>query len=184
MFMKKIALSVLAVTIMIIAANAQTEKGDWMVGGNIAINTPSGNSEFTIAPMGGYFFANNFVAGLNVNMNFETVSSSSTAIIAAGPFARYYINIKNSTFKPFFHAEYNLGNAETKVSGVETSNTTGAFFLGAGGAFFINPNVALEAVAGYNHTKVQGADSQNGFLFRLGFQIHLLGSEVERVRGR
>jgi len=181
--MKKIIMGLLALTVMAIAANAQTEKGDWMVGGNLTISTATGNSQFTVQPMGGYFFANNFVAGLNVTLNFAKKGDVKTSEIAAGPFARYYINIKNSSFKPFFHAEYNLGNLETTVPGSKSSNTTGNFFLGAGGAYFINSNVALEAVAGYNHTKVQGVKAENGFLFRIGFQVHLLGGEVARVRG-
>jgi Outer membrane protein beta-barrel domain len=182
--MKKILLSIVAVTVMATVVNAQTEKGDWMVGGNIVISTPTGNSQFAIQPSAGYFVANNFVVGADVSLNFAKVGDVKTSAITAGPFARYYINIKNSAFKPFFHAEYNLGNVVTTIPTSKTTNTTGKFFLGAGGAFFINSNVALEAVAGYEHTKVQGTPVENGFLFRLGFQVHLLGSEVERVRGR
>ena len=181
--MKKIIMGLLTLTVMTIAANAQTEKGDWMVGGNLTISTATGSSQFTLQPMGGYFFANNFVAGLNVTFNFQKQGDVKTNEIAAGPFARYYFNIKNSSFKPFFHAEYNLGNLETTVPGSKSSNTMGHFFLGAGGAYFINSNVALEAVGGYNHTKVQGVPAENGFLFRIGFQVHLLGGEVARVRG-
>ncbi|MEP6748330.1 MAG: outer membrane beta-barrel protein [Bacteroidota bacterium] len=182
--MKKIIMSVLAITVMASAVNAQTEKGDWMVGGNIAISTATNNSQFTLQPMGGYFVAKNFVVGADVALNFGKVGDTKTSVVSAGPFARYYINLKNSNFKPFFHAEYNLGNLVTTTPLSKNTNTTGKFFLGAGGAFFINSNVALEGVAGYEHTKVQGSPTENGFLFRLGFQVHLLGSEVERVRGR
>ena len=182
--MKKVIMSLLAVWVMATVVNAQTEKGDWMVGGNIVISTPTGNSQFTVQPMGGYFIAKNFAAGASVVLDFTKVGDTKYSTITAGPFARYYINLKNSAFKPFFHVEYNLGNKVTTTPVTKTTNTTGKFFLGAGGAFFINSNVALEAVAGYEHTKVQGMPVENGFLFRLGFQVHLLGSEVERVRGR
>jgi|SRR5450432_3280523 len=182
--MKKIIMSLFGIIMLAFAVNAQTEKGDWMVGGNLVISTPTGNSQFTVQPMGGYFFANNFVAGLDFAFNFSNKGGTKTSSEVGGPFARYYINIKNSTFKPFFHAEYNLGNQIITLPSSKSSNTSGNFFLGAGGAFFINNNVALEGVAGYEHTKIQGSPVENGFLFRLGFQVHLLGSEVERVRGR
>ena len=182
--MKKIVMGVLALTVMATVINAQTEKGDWMVGGNIAISTATNNSQFAIQPMGGYFIAKNFVAGASVVLDFGKIGDTKTSVVSAGPFARYYINLKNSAFKPFFHAEYDLGNQVTTTPLEKTKNTTGKFLLGAGGAFFINQNVALEAIAGYAHTKVQGLATENGFFFRLGFQVHLLGSEVERVRGR
>lgn len=182
--MKKIVQMLLMVLVMASAANAQTDKGDWLVGGNLTIGTATGASQFTLQPMGGYFFANGFAAGLNVNLNFTKTGDVKTSELGAGPFARYYFNLKSPSFKPFLHAEYNLGNLVTKVPGLKSSNTYGSFFLGAGGAYFINSNVALEAVAGYNHTKVQGQDPENGFRFRIGFQVHLLGGEVDRVRGK
>ena len=182
--MKKIIVGFLAVMAMTTTLHAQTEKGDWMVGGNIAISTATNNSEFAIQPMGGYFVANNFVIGASVVLDFQKTGDTKYSVVSAGPFARYYINIKNSNFKPFFHAEYDLGNQVTTTPIAKTNNTTGKFLLGAGGAFFINQNVALEAIAGYAHTKVQGSPVENGFFFRLGFQVHLLGSEVERVRGK
>ncbi len=182
--MKKIVPMLLAGMIIATAANAQTDKGDWMVGGNLAISTATGNSQFTLQPMGAYFFSNSFAAGLNLKVNSTKIGDEKRSELAAGPFARYYFNLKNSSFKPFLHAEYTLGNLVTKVPGTKSSNTTGSFFLGAGGAYFINSNVALEAVAGFNRTKVQSQAPENGFLFRIGFQVHLLGGEVDRVRGK
>ena len=55
--MKKIAQVLLTVMIMATAASAQTDKGDWLVGGNLTIGTATGASQFTVQPMGGYFFA-------------------------------------------------------------------------------------------------------------------------------
>ncbi|MFT3935581.1 MAG: outer membrane beta-barrel protein [Chitinophagaceae bacterium] len=182
--MKKIMMGLLSLVVTATVANAQTDKGDWMVGGNVVISTPKNNSQISFTPSAGYFFANNFVAGALVNVSFTKTGDEKNTDLSVGPFARYYFNLKNSSFKPFLHADYTLGNKTTTLPGSKTTNTTGAFLLGAGGAFFINSNVALEAVAGYNHTKVQSQDPENGFLFRIGFQVHLLGSEVNRVRGK
>jgi len=182
--MKKIVLSLLAVVVMSTLVNAQTDKGDWMVGGNMTINTTKGNSEFSLLPSAGYFFANNFVAGAKFNVGFATEDEKKTTSLGVGPFARYYINIKDSQFKPFFEADWSISNESSKFQGVKDSYTVTNFFLGGGVAYFINSNVALEALAGYNRSKVETLDPTNGFAFRIGFQVHLLGHEVARVRGR
>jgi hypothetical protein len=182
--MKKIVIGLLAITVMATVVHGQTEKGDWMVGGSIVVSTPTGNSQFTVQPSGGYFFARNFVVGADVALSFTKTGDQKTSVETVGPFTRFYFGPAGAVFKPFLHAEYNIGNMVTTLPSSKSSNTTGNFFLGAGGAFFINSNVALEGVAGYTHSKVQGVSAENGFLFRIGFQVHLLGSEVERVRGR
>lgn len=183
--MKKIVLSVLTVVVMTAVANAQTDKEDWMVGGNMIVNTTSGNSQFAFTPSAGYFFANNFVAGGQVTLDFTKKEETKYSTFSIGPFARYYINIKDSRFKPFFHADFNVGSTGVKEPGLDKiSTTTTSFFIGAGGAYFVNNNVVLEALAGYNRTKIETYDPTSGFIFRLGFQVHLLGHEVARVRGR
>jgi len=177
--MKKIFISLFAALTIISFAHAQTEKGDWMIGGSMTISTATNNSQFALEPSAGYFFAKNFVAGASFSLNFGKKGDVKTTSESVGLFARYYFDVKSPSFKPFLHAEYNIGNIVTK-SDSKSSNTMGNFLLGAGGAFFINNNVALEAVAGFNHTKVQGSSVENGFLFRLGFQVYLLGSQVRK----
>jgi Outer membrane protein beta-barrel domain len=184
MIMKKIVLSLLAITVMAVAVNAQTDKSDWMVGGNMTINTTKGNSEFTFQPSAGYFFAHNFVAGAQFTLSFAKQEDTKYSTFSVGPFARYYFNIKDSQFKPFVHADFNFGSTAVKDYLGKTSTTVTSFFIGAGGAYFINNNVALEALAGYNRSKIETYDPTNGFLFRIGFQVHLLGGEVARVRGK
>jgi outer membrane protein W len=178
--MKIFLLAILAVVTIISPANAQTEKGDWMIGGAMTISTATNNSQFALEPSAGYFFANNFVAGASFSLNFGKTGNQKTTSESVGPFARYYFNLKSQGFKPFLHAEYNIGNIVTKFPDSKSSNTVGNFLLAGGGAFFINKNVALEALAGFNHTKVQGLRAENGFLFRLGFQVYLLGSQVRK----
>lgn len=180
--MKKILFSCCAL-LLAFAAQSQTEKGDWLVGGSMTISTPSNNSSFTLQPNGGYFLARGLAVGANLALNFSSTGGQKTNSESAGPFARYYFNLRSPEFKPLIHAEVNWGNSVTKYNDTKSSNTFGNFFLGAGGAFFINSNVAIEGVAGYSHSKLQGSDASNGFLFRLGFQVHLLGGEVDKLRG-
>jgi Outer membrane protein beta-barrel domain len=180
--MKRIGLNLVAAMLIVSVANAQTDKGDWMVGGNMTINTTSNNSQFTLQPSGGYFFAKNFAAGSELTLSFGKFGDEKTSKVGVGPFARYYFELKSSDFKPLIHADFTFANLVTKSLGLKTSNTVTSFFIGAGGAYFINSNVALEAVAGFNRSKVENESPEGGFLFRIGFQVHLLGHEVSRLK--
>ena len=180
--MKKIALLVLSSLIVTAASFAQTNKGDWMVGGNLTVNTTEDNTDFTLQPSAGYFFARNFAAGAQVLLSFGKNGDTHTSSIGIGPFARYYFELKNPQFKPLLHADFNVASNRYKTNGVSTTNTVTSFFLGGGAAYFINSNVALEGVAGYNSSKFEDNDANGGFRFRVGFQIHLLGSEVKSAK--
>ncbi|MBI3717723.1 MAG: outer membrane beta-barrel protein [Sphingobacteriales bacterium] len=179
--MKKllIAPALLLLSVISFKANAQTEKGDWMVGGQMAFNTTSGNSSFVLAPSAGYFFAKNFAGGSELTLSFGKLGDAKSSAIGLGPFLRYYFELKEPQFKPFIHTSFSFLSETNKFAGEKTTNTARNFFLGAGGAYFINQNVALEAMMGYNNTKVENENSAGGFLFRVGFQIHLLNGEVK-----
>jgi Outer membrane protein beta-barrel domain len=181
--MKKIMPGLIALIAIATTVNAQTEKGDWMVGGDMSINTTKGNSEFALQPMAGYFFAKSFVAGSEFNLTFRKEETTKTSIFGVGPFARYYFDLKSSDFKPFLHADFNFSSETDKDELNKNSTTITSFFIGAGGAYFINSNVAIEAVAGYNRSKVENLSPDGGFRFHLGFQVHLLGNEVSRLKG-
>jgi outer membrane protein W len=164
---------------------AQTNQGDWMVGGNLNINTAKNNSTFAFNPNAGYFFADNFVAG--AQLGFEATSFGDVRItgFSVGPFARYYFNIKDDKLKPFVNGSVGFITEKTKTkvnnnTDEVTTNTATSAFLGLGAAYFINSNVALEGVAGYVYNKFENRPATNGFGLRIGFQIHLLGSEVKR----
>lgn len=182
--MKKIVFCLLTLTALASRTQAQTEKGDWLVGGNMMINTTSGNSQFTLQPSAGYFFAHNFAAGAEFLLSFVKAGDEKTSIVGLGPFARYYFEPKEGHFKPFVHTSIDFSSKTTKIpdlnnNTVKTSSTITSFFIGAGGAFFINDNVALEGLAGYNNSKVKSQPAQGGFLFEVGFRVHLLGREVK-----
>lgn len=160
-------------------ANAQTDRGDWMVGGQLSFNTTSGNSSFTLAPSAGYFFGKNFAGGSELTLSFGKFGDAKSSSVGIGPFLRYYFELKEPQFKPFVHTSLGFISETDKFAGQKTTNTARNFFLGAGGAYFINQNVALEALLGYNNSKVENLSAEGGFLFRVGFQIHLLNGEVK-----
>ncbi len=178
--MKKITLAILGCLIFTIT-QAQTEKGDWMVGGSLSINTASGNSQVDLMPSAGYFFANHFAAGAQLFLDFAKIEDTKHSSFGIGPFARYYFELKNSpSVKPLLHASFTVGTVTDKGPGFKNSSTVSSLFLGGGCAFFVSHNVAIDAIAGYNRSKVENLPSQGGFMFTLGFQVHLLGSEVKK----
>jgi hypothetical protein len=177
--MKKIVLSVVTIIALCAAAHAQTDKGDWMVGGNMIINTTSGNTQFTLHPNAGYFFARNFAAGADFQLSFGKTEQRKYTVFSVGPFARYYFDLKNDQLKLLLHGSFGIGTQTDKYPTFKNSSTTTEIFVGGGAAYFINQNVALEGIAGYNNTKVENIDASGGFQFRIGFQVHLLGHEVK-----
>jgi hypothetical protein len=56
--MKK-GLFTMAVLALVATAHAQTEKGDWLAGGNFALNTAKNNTVIGFTPMAGVFVINN-----------------------------------------------------------------------------------------------------------------------------
>lgn len=176
--MKKILCSLLIAGLFTSAVNAQTDKGDWMVGGGLSLNTTEGNKSFSFAPNLGHFFAKGLAAGAEMQIITSTYGETRNTTLGAGPFVRYYFELKQPTFKPFLHAAFTVLSLRVKNPGSTETETGRNFVLGGGGAFFINSNVAIDALLGYNHTKIENVSGNGGLLFRLGFQIHLLRDEV------
>jgi hypothetical protein len=170
-----------ALTLMAFVTKAQTQQGDWLIGGTAHFSAAKKNTDFGINPDAGYFFADNFVAGANIGFNYQKVSNSKYTVFSAGPFARYYAGNMEKPFRPFLHTEVNFGTQKTDGS---SSITNTSFYLAPGAAYFLNKNVALEALAGYQNNKVKGYSSSGGFLFKVGFQIHLTSGQVAELKSR
>ena len=178
--MKKI----IAAAILLINTSvfAQTEKGDWLAGGTIGFRTNKNNSEFNLSPNGGYFFANNFVAGINLQIETSKTGDVKQTTLGTGPFARLYVGKGN--FRPFAITSVDYLYKSIKNTTKTTSNGVG-WLIGAGGAAFLNSAVALEAIAGYNYTKFSGAGSDNGFSLKFGFQVYINRDKMQSLkRGR
>src|SRR5688500_3600475 len=149
--MKKNVFTLFAFVLMVGAASAQTEMGSWLVGGNINLNTAKNNTNSGVSPTAGYFFADNFAAGAMFDSNYNKGVNTSSTDFGFGPFARDYYGTSNT--RPLLHGSWNYLSSKSEVAGVSSTTNGSQFFLGAGLAGFINRNVALEALAGYNHIK-------------------------------
>ncbi len=178
--MKKHVLSVLALVTVAMAASAQTEQGNFLVGGNLELNTGKNNTVVTVSPTAGYFFVENFAAGANVNFSTSKVGDINTTSIGVGPFARYYFGTMNA--RPFAHADFGVRSTKSKIGAGQARTESGSnYFLGGGLAAFINRNVAIEGLVGYRHTALRDEEGSGGLNLRVGFQVYLSRRQVERL---
>lgn len=164
-------------------AVAQTEQGNYLVGGTLQLNTLKNQTTIEVSPSAGYFFTDNFAAGANVTMAHTKYGEGSTAArtttFSLGPFVRYYAG--STGVRPFLESNVNFASNKTKTSTGSTTNTGITYFVGPGAAFFLNRNVALEALAGYSHAAYKNENGRGGFAFKIGFQVYLSNAEVTTV---
>lgn len=184
--MKKVLLTAF-ISIGVLAASAQTQKGNYLVGGNAGFSfAKEGDFKTTsiqFNPRAGYFFMDNFAAGLGLSLQSMTEKISSfkatTTGIGVVPFLRYYFLPLQDKIKLLAEINGGFGTARYKEEGedAEKSNFT-TFGIAAGPAIFLTPNTALEFTIGYNSTKIKDNDDATGtFGLNIGFQIHLNGAK-------
>jgi hypothetical protein len=177
--MKKNVVSVLVFLMIAGAASAQTESGNWLIGGNLNLNTAKNSTQVGINPTVGYFFANNFAAGGTINFSHSRAGDNRSTTFGIGPFARYYFG--SSMVRPLIHANVDFNSTKFKTP-LDTHSENGTdFFVGAGLADFINRNVALEALAGYYHAAISGQEGSGGFNLRIGFQVYLSRHQIRNI---
>lgn len=179
------------------AADAQTEQGNFLVGGNFGagfstqkIQTPVANdpnktviterrsTSITFNPKIGFFITDGFAIGLDADIN-NTVSrdrqdnvKSTSSYFTIGPYARYYFPVNL-----FLEGGAGIGNGKNFYGYGESK--VFRYSVGAGFAAFLNDNIALEPMIRYsvlNFTRSNNNDyrTKNGGLeIALGFQIYL-----------
>lgn len=167
--MKKLLLTAPFALLALISV-AQTQKEDWLVGGNFALNTTR-NTTISLTPAAGYFFLDNFAAGGTFQLSYSKSGDNKTTVFGFGPFARYYFLKKN--LKPFVATEYIFTSNKFDNPSFSSTVNGGDFFIGPGLAAFVNQHVAIETIVGYTHSKVSDVPSDGGVAVRIGFQIYL-----------
>jgi len=143
---------------------AQTEKGNWLLGGSGSFNRNKYSSQLQLNPKVGYFIVKNLAVGLDLSyFRLQSVfKDKAYEMIGVGTFLRYYF-LGNERGKFFTEASYS-------VSKYISENTwTNYYNAGLGYSYFINKNVALEIGANIG----QGKNTPLQFGFNFGFQIHL-----------
>lgn len=161
-------------------ANAQLSEGNWMVGGSVADLTFTNPINLTINPKAGYFVKNNWAVGAET----KVVIQGNNANIDLGAFTRYYFSeneITTLTNNGRFFAEGSVGFSGINQAKGATTNGVG-LGIGAGYAYFLTPNVALEGMLKLNGVAGGGNQNFNGKVnLGVGFQIYLPNAKAKQV---
>jgi opacity protein-like surface antigen len=202
-FMKKLLLAIILVSISL-GAWAQIPRGTSTIGGSLSFDHHATKSNktttFDIRPGYGLFILNNLCVGINTGLSITRQKPSNkfngqelnynSRSIDVGPFVRYYIPI-NAKLYAFGHAswtrqwskfEQEIYFPSSDLISFEIKDRSYSWNLGAGLAYFLNPNVALEIMPGYTGYRLKNDDnSQNyiqvekrgTFALNIGFRLFL-----------
>ena len=181
--MKKVYLSLIALLGITAAANAQLQKGNVLVGGDLAnfsIGLKKGSiTNLNLTPKAAWFVSNNFAVGAYVNFGLTTAKNAGTVVTyGVGPLARYYINDPKVNILKHgrFFGEANAGIGGQNASGGGGSTNGLDLGIGPGYAYFITPNVGLETLLKLNGNVGFGNETSTSRLaLNVGFQIYLPG---------
>jgi len=163
-------------------ANAQTQKGDWMVGGGLRLNTSDNSTQIVFAPNAGIFVIKNLAVGGNIALSYSKAGDTKVTSFGIGPFTRFYFT--DAKVRPLLQGNLNYLSSKVKTPIITSTNTGLNFFLGGGAAIFVSDQVSLDILMGYDHTKYKDFDGSGGFAVTIGFQVYLLKRQVERLRGQ
>ena len=181
--MKRIFLSLFIIVVAFATVKAQTEKGDWMVGGNLRLNTTRNNTEISFTPNAGAFIIHNLAIGGNFTLQYSKTGLNKYTSFGIGPFARYYFT--NANVRPLLHGSFNYLSTKSKIGNSASSTNTGInYFLGGGAAIFISDQVSIDGILGYDHTKYKNYDGSGGFALNIGFQVYIHKDQADKVRNR
>jgi hypothetical protein len=184
--MKKGLLTFIMIVAAFSAANradAQIQKGNVMIGGDVAnldIGLKSGsNTTFTLTPKAAWFVQDRLAIGAQALFGWSHVSGGDNGDIINYGFSglgRYYLSDPSIELvnKGRFFLEADLGlNGRNQTKGGASTNGLGLGF-GPGFAYFITPNIGIEALLKYNGIVGFGSDPyQDNLTFAVGLQIYL-----------
>lgn len=168
----------LALLLLPVLGQGQTDEGDWLVGGTLFFNTTKENTEFNLTPNVGYFVFRNFAVGANLGVTTSGKGDLARTNWNVGPFLRYYLGSWN--YRPFLVTGGGFEYERQKTLDAER----GFYFNGGLGlAAFINETVALEFIADYFAINLKDRDTSDGFRFRVGFQVYIDRYRMPMSRG-
>lgn len=173
-----------AVALMAMTANAQLQKGNYMVGGEIAaanfgLNEGAGYN-FQITPQAAFFVQDNWAVGPYVKLGFSGAKGSPTTFgYGVGALSRYYFSpgeqgIDNLLKHGRFFVEGNAGIGGTTISDGGASANGLDLGIGPGYTYFITQNIGLDASVKLNGNLGFGNRGTTSAIdFRLGLNIFL-----------
>jgi len=174
-----------------LSASAQIQRGNVFVGGNLAnlnlgLDDPHVFS-VDLTPKAAWFIQDNIALGGYVNFGLETTKNAPTrTTYGVGALGRYYMGsdvevLRHGRF--FGEATAGFGGSNVSQGGAKTNGLN--LSIGPGFAYFITPNIGIEALFKYNNLVGFGnATSQSNLNLSFGFQIYLPGSSTaSKVQG-
>lgn len=181
--MKKLLLAG-ALSVLGITANAQLQKGNYMVGGELAaagfgLNEGAGYN-FQITPQAAFFVQDNWAVGPYVRLGFSGAKSAPTTFsYGVGALSRYYFSpgeqgVDSLLKHGRFFLEGNAGIGGTTISDGGASANGLDLGFGPGYTYFVTENIGLDASVKINGNLGfgnRGTTSDIGF--RLGLNIFL-----------
>jgi hypothetical protein len=195
--MKTIVAFILLIGFVIAEADAQTEKGSFMIGGSgyvqrskqhVGNGPPVGNNPLTsfgISPTVGYFPVKNLMTGIitseTLSVFHQTGFKSSSNSFSIGPIIRYYFPFagKFAVF-PEASAVYNrsTGKSSGQIQGVPSDEKYKTEYFnyraGVGLAWFVASNVGIEAIFVYRQNNPKAYNSFTSYTgVTLGIQFYL-----------
>lgn len=183
---KQYILAAVAIIATGFTSDAQIQKGNILIGGNLAninigLNDPNILSA-DITPKAAWFIKDNLALGGYVNFGIETAKNSGTTTnYGIGALGRYYMGKEVEVIKHSrFFGELTAGFGGVNVS--DADNTNGLNIgVGPGFAYFITPNIGLEVLVKYNSLVGLGSTPYQGNLnASFGFQIYLPGKSTAK----
>ncbi len=173
-----------------LSSQAQIQRGNVMVGANFADMSldldGSGIFSANITPKAAWFIQDNMALGGYVNFGIVTGSGSTITNYGVGALGRYYSGADVEILR---HGRL-FGEATVGLGGQNVSNGGGStngfnFGVGPGFAYFITPNIGVEALLKYNGLTGFGNDGyQNNLNLSFGLQIYLPGQGTANKVGR
>ncbi|UWX60536.1 porin family protein [Chryseobacterium oranimense] len=191
--MKKLIFAgILAATGLTATANAQIQKGNWMVGtsllsSNFGLNT-GGGYDIALQPKAAYFVNDNVAIGGYVDLGIKKVTNGSPTdfTYGVGALGRYFLSpgekgVDNLLHHGRWFLEGNVGIGGRSVENGDS--TTGLDFgAGPGYSYFITPNIGLEGLVKYRGRAGFGSEGLNSNItFNVGFSLYFPTSKAKEV---
>ncbi|WHF52622.1 hypothetical protein QGN23_04920 [Chryseobacterium gotjawalense] len=165
-------------------ADAQLQKGNWMVGGEVAaanfgLNKGAGYN-FQVTPQVAFFVKDNWAVGPYVRLGFSGAKSSPTTFTyGVGALSRYYFSSGEEGMDSLvrhgrFFVEGNAGIGGTTISDGGASANGLDLGIGPGYTYFLTSDIGLDASVKLNGNLGFGNRGTTSAIdFRLGLNIFL-----------
>jgi len=179
--MKKLILSITAVFAIVLSANAQTEKGNFIIGGTASYQSSKSDADnakaaenLSIVPNFGYFVSDNLAIGTGLGYEYSKLDHASLSgqneAFVVSPFGRYYVGLSDR-FKFFGQASVPMAFGTVKATdangdaGDKTGTSTSVgVAVSPGFAYFPTKKIGIELAltgASFNSYKVKDADDKD-----------------------